>query len=91
MWDFQVSTSSDAGFRGIFELENGVIVELPPERGDVLPMDCDTSQNLTRWSSPEVIHCEAYSVDELNETRPPWLSSFFGGDEYGESLALLAE
>jgi len=49
-------------------LENGVIVELPPGRGEILPIDAAASQNLTITSSPEVHICVGNSVEDVGDT-----------------------
>ena len=59
----QVLTKSSSASIGIFGLEKGVYVALPPGNGDILPMDCDTSQNFTSVSSPDVSSCVGYSVE----------------------------
>ena len=45
---FHLSTNSEHALMGIFGLENGVTVALPPGKGDVLPILAATSQNFTK-------------------------------------------
>lgn len=75
---FHASTSSAHGFMATLGLEYGVTVALPPGSGDVDPMLCDTSQNLTMWSSPDVISWTGSSVGDSCETIPPPLACLLG-------------
>ena len=52
-------------------LENGVTVELPPGRGEILPIDAAASQNLTITSSPEVHICVGNSVEDVGDAYRP--------------------
>ncbi len=70
-WFFHRLINSDDALMGSNGLEKGVMVALPPGSGEILPMDDATSQNLMRWSSPEVHIWVGASVDDVGVANFP--------------------